>query len=315
MATTTKKSRSTKAKKTTVKSKKRPTKKVSSSNTAKNVTKVKAVKTDKKVIKSVKNYKDRTVFEKLNIWNWVLAVLHAGQAIAVLVLSANALFPVTTNYLTTDTLAGGDGAPTLVLAQRNLFDINLAYIVSAFFIMSAIAHLAIATVYRVKYESDLSGGLNKARWFEYGLSASTMMVGIAILSGVSDLSTLVLIFGGTLVMNLLGLVMEIHNKTTKNTNWLSFIVGTIAGILPWLVVGIYLFGANKYGAGEIPAFVYYIYGSMFVLFSSFAVNMYFQYKKTGRWQDYLYGERVYMVLSLVAKSALAWQVFFGSLRP
>jgi len=40
-----------------------------------------------------------------------------------------------------------------------------------------------------------------------------------------------------------------------------------------------------------------------------------QYKKVGKWQDYLYGERVYIILSLVAKSLLAWQVFAGTLRP
>jgi len=38
-----------------------------------------------------------------------------------------------------------------------------------------------------------------------------------------------------------------------------------------------------------------------------------QYKKVGPWKDYLYGERMYMILSLVAKSALAWQVFGGVL--
>jgi hypothetical protein len=33
----------------------------------------------------------------------------------------------------------------------------------------------------------------------------------------------------------------------------------------------------------------------------------------GRWRSYLFGERTYFVLSLVAKSALAWQVFAGTL--
>ncbi|MDH5294973.1 MAG: hypothetical protein OEW91_14955, partial [Acidimicrobiia bacterium] len=33
----------------------------------------------------------------------------------------------------------------------------------------------------------------------------------------------------------------------------------------------------------------------------------------GRWRDYLFGERFYILLSLVAKSALAWQVFGGTL--
>jgi hypothetical protein len=43
--------------------------------------------------------------------------------------------------------------------------------------------------------------------------------------------------------------------------------------------------------------------------------MILQYKKVGPWRDYLYGERFYVILSLVAKTALAWQVFAGTLRP
>jgi len=243
-----------------------------------------------------------------------MAGLHAAQGIAVVLLAKNALFPVTTNYITLDSIASTDQAPVLVNATRNLFDVNLAYIVAAFFFMSAIAHLYISTVYKKKYTVGLEKGINKVRWYEYGVSASTMMLAIAMLSGVADLSTLVMIFGGTLVMNLCGLIMEVHNQTTAKTNWLSYIVGTIAGLGPWIVVGIYFWGASVYGTG-IPTFVYYIYASIFVFFSSFAVNMYLQYKKKGKWADYLYGEKVYMILSLVAKSALAWQVFAGTLRP
>jgi hypothetical protein len=43
--------------------------------------------------------------------------------------------------------------------------------------------------------------------------------------------------------------------------------------------------------------------------------MVLQYLRVGRWRDYLYGERAYVVLSLIAKSALAWQVFAGTMRP
>jgi hypothetical protein len=181
--------------------------------------------------------------------------------------------------------------------------------------MSSIAHFYVSTVYRKKYEADLLKGINRVRWYEYGISASTMMLAIAMLSGVSDISTLIMIFGATLVMNLCGLIMEIHNQTTQKTSWLSYVVGTIAGLGPWAVVGIYIWGSNQYGSGQIPTFVYYIYLSLFVFFSSFAVNMILQYKKTGKWNDYLFGEKAYMVLSLVAKTALAWQVFAGVLRP
>ena len=255
-------------------------------------------------------------FKKLNVWNYVLALLHAAQGVAIIVLSkSDSLFPVNTTFMTEDTLASSEGAPVLVQAQRSLFDVNLAYIVAAFFFMSAIAHIIVATVYRKRYEANLNRGINRVRWYEYAVSASTMMVGIALLSGVSDLSTLVMIFGATAVMNLCGLVMEVHNQTTAKTNWLSYIVGSFAGLGSWVVIGIYLFGTNQYGSGSIPTFVYAIYASIFLFFMSFAVNMYLQYKGKGKWSDYLFGEKAYMVLSLVAKSALAWQIFVGTLRP
>ncbi len=317
MATTTKKSTSKAKTKTTAKAKKPAVKKTTTKatkTTTKSTAKA-AVTVSEKTTKKVSTSKPKSQMEKLRNWNFVLAFLHFVQGIAIILLSTDSLFPVTTSYLTPDALASTSGEPVLVSATRNLFDLNIAYLIAAFFFMSAIAHLSLATWYRKRYEANLPKGINKARWFEYGVSASTMMLAIAMLSGISDLSTLALIFGATLVMNLCGLIMEVHNQTTDKTNWLSYKVGTIAGLGPWVVIGIYFWGTNQFGGGNIPNFVYAIYASLFVFFSCFAVNMYLQYKKKGKWADYIYGEKVYMILSLVAKSALAWQVFFGTLRP
>lgn len=250
----------------------------------------------------------------LRRWNFTLAGLHAAQGIAVLILAKAVTFPVSVNYLTLNSLSPA-GSVSLVPATQNVFDINLAYLVAAFFFMCAFAHISLATYGRKWYERNLRNHVNKARWIEYSFSASTMMVAIAMLSGVYDLATLVAIFAATAVMNLCGLIMEVWNGKSGRVNWLSYVVGCIAGIVPWIVIAIYFWGANVYGSGQIPTFVYWIYGSLFVFFNCFAVNMYLQYKGIGKWKDYLYGERVYMILSLVAKSLLAWQVFFGALRP
>lgn len=253
----------------------------------------------------------------LNVWNKRLAVLHGVQGIAILLLASKAVsWPITTSFLTIDTIATkAAGNPVLAPAAQTIGQINIGYLVALFFFMSATAHIVIATKYRKTYESDLKKGINKARWIEYGLSASTMMVAIALLSGVYDLSSLIMIFVLDLIMNLMGLAMEVYNQGSKKVNWLAYWIGCLAGIVPWIVFAIYVTGANVYGSGGIPTFVYFIYASMFIFFNSFAINMYLQYKKSGKWADYLYGERTYMILSLVAKTALAWQVFFGSLRP
>ena len=45
----------------------------------------------------------------------------------------------------------------------------------------------------------------------------------------------------------------------------------------------------------------------------FALVQWKQYGAKGKWADYIYGKRRYIVLSFVAKSLLAWQVFAGAL--
>lgn len=246
---------------------------------------------------------------RLRRLNLYAAGLHAAQGIAVLILSKNFSLPVTTNYLDYNSKS-----QSLFAAQHTLFHLSLPWLVAVFFFLSAGFHLAIATFYYPTYAANLQEGINKARWYEYSLSASVMMVAIAMLVGVYDLSSLVMIFALTAVMNLMGLLMEVYNRGRAAVNWLAYKIGALAGFVPWAVVLIY-FWATRFGAGHPPTFVYFIYVSIFAFFSCFAFNMYLQYKKTGRWRDYLYGERMYIILSLVAKSLLAWQVFAGTLRP
>lgn len=249
-------------------------------------------------------------FTKLKQWNLALGVLHAAQAVAVALLASDYSVPVRAGFLTFN-----EATQSLESASRHLFDLPLAWLIVAFFAMSAIAHFAIAGPWFKGYKKDLEKGMNRARWFEYSLSASTMIVAIAALVGVVNLSMFIALFALTAVMNLTGLIMEVHNQTTQKTNWLSFWVGTLAGVIPWVVIAWYFITSWLYGSGNPPTFVYAIFVSIFIAFNTFAINMWLQYKKKGKWADYLYGEKMYMILSLVAKSALAWQVFGGTLRP
>ena len=241
--------------------------------------------------------------------NLVAATLHFGQAIAVLLLSKNFHVPVTGSYLTFN-----QASQTLEPATRTLFSLPFVWLIVGFFLLSAIAHLFIATFYNRAYNRNLALGINKIRWIEYALSASIMMVAIAMLVGVYDAASLVMILGLTAIMNLTGLAMETYNQGRQAVNWLAYKIGSLAGIIPWLVVAFYIWLSGHQGSGP-PTFVYFIFISIFVFFSCFALNMYLQYKHIGKWVDYLYGERVYIILSLVAKSLLAWQVFAGTLRP
>ena len=238
-----------------------------------------------------------------------MAVFHGLQGFAILLLSREFSLPVTGSYLSFDT-----ASQSLLPKSTELFTVSLPLLVASFFFLSSIAHLVLATVGNKRYNLDLKRGINQLRWVEYSLSASVMMVAIAMLVGVYDLMSLVMIFVFVAIMNLLGLVMEIHNQTTRETNWLSYWLGCLAGIVPWVVIGFYFWLSADRGSAA-PTFVYWIFVSIFVFFNMFAINMVLQYKKVGPWKDYLYGERAYIILSLVAKSLLAWQVFAGTLRP
>ena len=246
---------------------------------------------------------------RLRNLNIIAGFLHLVQAVIIVVLSVDFTLPISASYLAFDPTT-----QSLAPATTHLFDLSLPWLVAGFFGLSALAHFTIATVYNKRYQKNLKDGMNKARWIEYSISASVMMVAISLLVGIYDASSLLMVFALSAVMNLMGLVMEVHNQTTKKTNWLSYWIGCLAGIIPWLVIALYMWvgAAND---SKAPDFVYWIFVSIFVFFNCFAINMVLQYKKIGPWKDYLYGELVYIVLSLVAKTLLAWQVFAGTLQP
>jgi len=198
-----------------------------------------------------------------------------------------------------------------------LYELRFGPAVAVFLLLSAVAHFYLATIGYDRYVGNLKMGMNPIRFYEYALSSSLMIVLIGMLVGLWDIGALILIFGINATMNLFGLLMEKLNQTTIRTDWSSFIYGVFAGILPWVVIVFYFVGSVNSGDGEAkpPTFVYFIVPTLFVFFNIFAINMVLQYKKVGRWKDYLFGERVYIILSLTAKTVLAWIIFAGTLAP
>lgn len=248
-------------------------------------------------------------YVRLRRFNGVMGFLHLIQGILMIVLSNDTAYPFYTNYLTFD-------LEKLQLLPESLRVGELVFgpAVASFLLLSAVAHFILATFGYKWYVRHLERGMNPGRFYEYALSSSLMMILIAMLNGMWDVPSLVLIFGLNASMNLFGIMMEYDNENREKVRWAGFIYGTIAGIIPWVALAMYLIGAGGGESGP-PTFVYFILVSIFIFFNSFAVNMYLQYKKVGPWKNYLFGETVYIVLSLVAKTALAWQIFAGTLAP
>jgi heliorhodopsin len=242
----------------------------------------------------------------LRRWNAAMGALHLAQGAAMLAVASAFSLPVTSSFLRMDA-----ATDKLVAVPDELVRLRIGPLVAGFLFLSALAHAALASPRLHRwYERNVARGINPARWIEYALSSSLMMVVIAMLVGIYDVASLILIFALNATMILFGWLMELHNQTTERTNWTAFWFGSFAGAVPWITIAVYLAGA-----ADPPGFVYGIFASLFVFFNVFAINMLLQYRRVARWRDYLYGERVYMLLSLFAKSALAWQVFAGTLQP
>ncbi len=191
----------------------------------------------------------------------------------------------------------------------------LGVIVASFPLISAIAHFAIAFPKNESYNENLKKGMNPYRWYEYAFSSSIMIVLISLFVGVWEVWSLAMIFVLNAMMIMFGYLMEVVNQKTEKTSWSPFILGCVSGGLPWVVLYAYFIAAIRSIGAEPPTFVYMILFFYFILFNVFAVNMVLQYKGVGRWKDYLYGERVYIILSFVAKTMLAWLVFIGIFAP
>jgi hypothetical protein len=248
-------------------------------------------------------------YRRLRRWNGVMAVLHFLQGALMIAVAEAVRWPITRTRYEFDT-----ASETITPVSVPWVDVQLPLLVAGFLFLSALAHAIIATVRYDEYVAYLERGMNPYRWYEYSVSASLMIVVIGMLAGIWDLGTLLALFGLVAVMNLSGLLMEQRNQATEETDWTPFYVGTVAGLIPWIVIAVTFVGSVTAAAGEFPTFVIYIYVSIFVFFNLFALNMILQYRETWRWKDYLFGEKTYIVLSLVAKSVLAWQVFFGTLN-
>jgi hypothetical protein len=233
-----------------------------------------------------------------------MGLLHAGQGALILTLSNDFSLPVHATFMEGPP---GGGDPEL----HQLFDLPIGPAVAAFVLISAVAHftLTLPGVFRW-YVRNLERQRNDARWIEYSLSASLMIVLIAMLTGIGDVAALIALFGVNASMIFFGLVQE-HYAAPGSGRLLPFWLGCVVGSVPWIAIAVYFVSPGT--AADPPGFVYGIFFSLFAFFNVFALNMWLQYRRIGPWRSYLFGESFYIFLSLTAKSALAWQVFFPTL--
>lgn len=250
----------------------------------------------------------KTENERLKKLNIFAGILHFASLLIVVALANNFSLPVTATYMSGP--PGTTFSPPIIL-----FNLNVSFMVALFLGLSAFFHFFISYGKNFeRYTNGLKDHINIFRWVEYSLSSSVMIILIAMITGISSYAALLAIFAANLSMILFGWLQEKYNEPGDG-QWLPFIFGCIAGIIPWIIVLIQLIAPGNTSNATPPGFVYGIVFSIFALFNSFAIVQFLQYRAKGKWSNYLRGEKTYIVLSFVAKSLLAWQIFANTLVP
>ena len=126
---------------------------------------------------------------RLRPYNLVAGSLHLAQAIAILVLANSFSLPIQATYMT------GPPGPTVGRQSVTLFNLSFAWAIAAFFALSALAHFSVSGPGWHSYQTQLRKNRNPYRWLEYSLSASIMIVLIAMLVGINDIAALVALVG------------------------------------------------------------------------------------------------------------------------
>lgn len=243
---------------------------------------------------------------RLRRFNLIAGIFHLLQMIAVISLANDFSLPVNATYM-----SGPPGST--FAAPVTIMSVLVGPAVALFLGISALAHFIVASPqFFPRYTAGLASKRNNFRWIEYSISSSVMIVLISQICGITDVTALLAIFGVNASMILFGWLQEKYAQP-GNGEWLPFIFGCITGIVPWIAVALYVIAPGSSSDVSPPGFVYGIVISLFAFFNSFAAVQLLQYRGRGKWSNYLRGERVYIVLSLVAKSVLAWQIFAGTL--
>ncbi|MDD4923928.1 MAG: heliorhodopsin HeR, partial [Dehalococcoidales bacterium] len=126
--------------------------------------------------------------KSLRIWNIVVGLILAVQAVVVALMTNDFSLPVTSTFMS--------GPPGTAPELQTLFSIPTGWGVFAFLAISALALLLIASPWVFPwYKRNLLESRNYGRWIEYFFSSSIMIVLISQICGISDIAALAAIFG------------------------------------------------------------------------------------------------------------------------
>lgn len=238
-------------------------------------------------------------------------VLYVALAIAVIALLRDTAFPVTITHLTNNALVGTDGT-AFITANRPLFDVDLRWMLLALLAVSAVTPLLYLTKLKSYYAQRVEKRrVLEARWIDLGINSAIMVGVIAMFSGITDLMYLKLLGGFMVITCILGWLAERQNERATSPVWTAFNISLLAGVMPWLAIGVTKSATLFYGGIRSPWYVYVACFAALIGFGLLARNQYRQHRRQGKFADYPVVERNYQTITLVTKVSFVVALLIG----
>ena len=219
-------------------------------------------------------------------------------------------------FLTSDTLGSKlAGKTVLAPAVRELFSLNLVYVVAALLLVPIVVHALVATVRRERYGASIQKGKNTWRWTGVAIKSSLMLIILALLAGMTDVASLLLLTAVATSVFVCGLAVEAYDVYKPASSRVAAVLGVAAAAVALLGVGLYLLASAVFGSASVPGYLWLLFGLTAAWFASMIANTHLVNSKVGKWANYIYGEVWHLALSFVATTVFVWVVFIAVLKP
>ena len=245
--------------------------------------------------------------------NIIAALLHGVNALLMVIFyyendQHDQLYNITTPYGNWTNVNG-----TMEILDESYIvwkDFSLNWAIFTFHLLSFVFQLLVL-IPAYDYQNMVEKrGQNWMRFLEYSISASIMLVCIALTTGVRDFVTLLIIC----ILNITTQALGAFNERTKDTTTRTrlFSLAWVCCISAYAIIFWYFGVAVDRSDTDVPEFVFGIVIGQFILFNLFGLVQLIQ----------LYGrdwacigiiatesELAYCILSLVAKTLLGWLIY------
>lgn len=241
--------------------------------------------------------KDHDNFVKLN------SLISSSALIYVLlgVLSVLVLKPfygtASVYFQTKDFLA--DNANEQLLGIKDLYTIDLRWILVGLLVISAILLVITSTKKRDMYEKSLKNKDSAPRWIYLGISSVLTLTFVSLLVGLNDVAVIKMSAGLIIATVALGIISDRQNAGSKKPVWLAFVVSLFTGAIAWSAILGATLGSYIY---SVENFAWYIYAVPAVVLLGFIGFAYNQYRYiSGKTKDFIAYEKKFVWLDLTSK--------------